>query len=319
MEPIALDVHAHLIPVAEARLHEFTGVAWDEACRRLEIDGHAIGLKSLFAADELLAWMDRNGVARAWVSIPPPAYRPHLVAGDAVAWTEAVNRGLSALCARYHGRMEPLSHLPLEHPDVAAEFVARAPHRRFSMSAGGQRLMLSSPEYDPLWKALNARQAFLFLHPGESCDPRLDRFYLSNLLGNPYETALAAAHLIFGGKLAAFPNIQFCLAHAGGALPSVLGRFAQGHATRRPGIDSGSASPRELARGLCLDCVGHSKAALLAAADTVGENRVVFGSDWPFPMGLLDPHVELSDLPAAFRRKIFETNALALLQRSSIS
>ncbi|MFX6949903.1 amidohydrolase family protein, partial [Acinetobacter baumannii] len=79
----------------------------------------------------------------------------------------------------------------------------------------GAGVMLSDPSYAPLWRALNEASAFLFLPPGESCDARLDPFYLANLLGNPTETAVASAHLVFGGILERHPRLTVCLAHAG--------------------------------------------------------------------------------------------------------
>src|SRR5260221_8690705 len=200
MMDISLDVHAHLIPATEAELGTFDGVTWDAPSLKFSVDGHVVGIKSVFQADKLLAWMDDNRVKVAWISAPPPAYRPQLNESDAASWCEALNRGLAAIAAAHQARLAPLFHLPVQHPALAVMIATEKleqGHARFSMAAGDAGTQLSSAEFEPLWQVLHDHAAFLFLHPGEGCDARLDPLYLQNLLGNPAETAIAAAHLVF--------------------------------------------------------------------------------------------------------------------------
>jgi aminocarboxymuconate-semialdehyde decarboxylase len=138
-----------------------------------------------------------------------------------------------------------------------------------------------------VWEVLDDRDAFVFIHPGEPSDERLDRWYLANLLGNPYETALAAAQLVFGGIIASFEKIRFCLAHGGGVTAAVAGRWEQGHDTRRPGVPSEHA-PSALLRRMYVDSVVFSDIYLELAAVVFGPEHIVLGSDWPFPMGAFD-------------------------------
>jgi aminocarboxymuconate-semialdehyde decarboxylase len=308
---IELDVHAHLIAAGGAALAGFDGVSWDGASQKLVVDGHAIGLKALFRPAELIAWMDDNGVARAWISAPPPVYRPELVAAEAARWASALNDEFDTIAARYPTRLSPLYHLPVEHPEIAAG-IARdkiaAGHRRFAMAAGSARHTLSTPAYAPLWAALNSAAAFLFLHPGEGCDSRLDPYYLHNLLGNPTETAVAASHLVFAAVLQRYPDMKVCLAHAGGTTAALAGRWERGHATARPGLDTSREAPHLALRRFCVDCIAHDNTALQLAARVFGDDHIVFGSDWPFPMGLPQPHRQLADLDAAVRQRIFCDN-----------
>ncbi|MGU3495441.1 amidohydrolase family protein [Xanthobacteraceae bacterium A53D] len=309
---IALDVHAHLIPVEEGGLAAFDGVEWNAQTRAFAIDGHKVGLKGLFSARALLDWMDENGVARAFVSVPPPTYRPDLPEAETRRWADALNHGLKTIADAHADRLSALLHLPVEHPGLAHAIAGAAVadgHSRFAMSAGSAGVVLSDTAYAPLWSVLDAAGAFLFLHPGEGCDGRLDPFYLHNLLGNPAETALATAHLVFGGILERHPGLTVCLAHAGGTTAALAGRWERGHATARPGLDTGLESPRRTLRRLCVDCIGHDPAALTLAAEVFGRDRILFGSDWPFPMGLPRPHEQLADLDADFLREVLETNA----------
>lgn len=312
-ERIALDIHAHLAPVLADRLDTIAGVAWSEEAGALTIDGYTLAAKSVYRAEALVAWMDQNNIQRAWISIPPPLYRLQLDEAAARLWTEHVNDGLDALAAAFPDRLAPLYHLPVQHPALAAEIAgarARPGHARFAMPAGSQEhgIILSDAAYAPLWTVLNAARAFLFLHPCKGCDPRYEPFYLHNLLGSPVETALAAAHLAMSGVLERHPDMIFCLAHGGGASAAVSGRLERGQVSGRPGADTGAERVRHAFKRFCVDCITHDADALTLALAIHGEGNVLFGSDWPFSMGLPDPHAQMADVPAQVRQKIYCDN-----------
>ncbi|MBR0751297.1 amidohydrolase family protein [Bradyrhizobium jicamae] len=312
MTPIPLDIHTHQVPIDVDALAELEGVSWDAAANALLVDGHKIGIRSLFQPDALIAWLDTSGIAKAWISAPPPLYRQQLAEQDAARWVQYVNQGLAAIARRHTGRLTALPHLPIEHPNLAADIAVREiadGGRRFSAPSGGPGCMLSDPRYDALWHALNGAGAFVLVHPGECDDARLQPFYLSNLLGNPYETTVAIAHLVFGGVTARYPDITFCFAHGGGAAAMLAGRFEQGFRTDRPGIDTALPSPRTALRNLTVDCVIHDSDALRLAQTVFGPDRILFGSDWPFPMGLMRPHEQLASLSKTERERILGANA----------
>jgi len=316
-ERIALDVHAHLAPVLADRLGAIAGVDWSNDAGALTIDGYTLAAKSVYRPEALLAWMDEHRADRAWISISPPLYRLGLDEAAMRTWTHYANEGLDMLAAKRPDRLAPLYHLPVTHPALAAEVVtarAKSGKARFAMPAGSQdhKVILSDPAYGALWAALNAARAFLFLHPCKGCDPRYEPFYLHNLLGSPMETALAAAHLAMSGVLERHPDMTICLAHGGGAAAAVAGRLERGQITGRPGADTGAERPRRAFRRFCVDCIAHDVEALELAAATHGQDRVLFGSDWPFSMGLPEPHKQLADVDASLRRRIFQGNPKAL-------
>jgi len=314
-ETIAWDVHAHLVPFMPDRLGDIEGVTAVDG--RLKIDGHVLGMADLFEPSRLVGWMGKNRIERALVSAPPPTYRPHLDAGAARLWSGYINDGLIGICAAFERTLQPMLHLPIQHPVLAAEIVAAgadASVNRFSLPAGasGDRV-LSEPEFEPLWSALAACNAFVFIHPAKCCDGRLAAFYLENLLGNPFETTVAAAHLMFGGVLERFPGIRFCLAHGGGSLPVLAGRWQRGFDTGRPGIDTSRAPPDDLIRRFSVDCILHDEDAIEIAARKFGAENILFGSDWPFPMGLPEPHRQLGSLAPKLRQRVLTKNASAIL------
>jgi aminocarboxymuconate-semialdehyde decarboxylase len=304
MPKIRLDVHAHLIPTEY--VSGAPGVAWDAAAQTLRVDGKAVGLKQLLQPEALIAWMDKNDVAQAWISVPPLVYRQQLDESASEDWSNRLNEGAAAVAARHPGRLKPLYHLPVEHPGLAARLAHALDGDRFALCAGGEtNLTFSDALLDPLWSVLDARKAFVFLHPGRCCDGRLAPFYLENLLGNPHETAVTVAHLVFGGVLKRFPNIRFCLSHGGGTVPMLAGRWQHGFETNQPGVDTQMTPPATLLSAFYADCLTHSPAALACSAEIFGKERLLFGSDWPFLMGLSQPHDYLAHLPQVLRDNIY--------------
>jgi len=124
-------------------------------------------------------------------------------------------------------------------------------------------------------------------------------------------------HLTFGGVFERFPDIRFAFAHGGGVLPMLAGRFERGYDTARPGIDTQSASPRKLLRNVCVDCITHDPDSLVLAEQVFGKTQVLFGSDWPFPMGLPEPHAQMAKLDAARRKRIFCDNPERLIKETT--
>src|SRR4051794_3010019 len=119
MDTIALDIHTHLIPLDRAGLAAFDGVTWDADAEQLTIDGHELWPRELFQPQALIAWLDNNNIRQAWISIPPPLYRPHLSEEEAARWCDYLNRGLDEIASRHSDRLSVLPHLPVEHPALA--------------------------------------------------------------------------------------------------------------------------------------------------------------------------------------------------------
>ncbi|CAM5451526.1 hypothetical protein SALBM311S_04556 [Streptomyces alboniger] len=222
-----IDLHTHLAP---------------------RVDEPPIGPPALYRPDLLEEYLDEADLDEAIVTVPPPFFRQDLDEPDARTWVRSVNDGL--LQARHgHDRLTPLAYLPLEHPELALAEYERvrddATWAGLAGAAGGGSYSLAAPELAPLWGALEDDGRMLLLHPGATPDPRLNPFYLANLLGNPGETALAAAQLVFGDVLALHPGLRFVLVHCGGLLPAVVGRWQRG-----TGSSSAATGPSRWAPGI---------------------------------------------------------------------
>ncbi len=319
-DAIALDIHTHLIPVNPDGLTNMPGVRWDPASGKMTIDGHTVGIKAIYDPAQLTSWMTAQQVAHAWVSAPPPTYRQHLMGSDALAWSRYLNDGLDAAADDSGGKLTALPHLPTQDPAVALEIaqaLAKNGTRTFAMPTGtGDERGLSDPAFDPLWAFLDEIAATVFFHPGSCADGRLSAFYLGNLVGNPHETNIAISHLILGGVLEKYPDLTPCFAHGGGTYPAIAGRIQRGFETSRPGVNTDAIPPDALLGRIHVDCICHGDAQLALAEQAFGFSNVLFGSDWPFPMGLLEPHGQMAAAPLARRKRIYIDNAQPFLAQT---
>jgi aminocarboxymuconate-semialdehyde decarboxylase len=157
----------------------------------------------------------------------------------------------------------------------------------------------------------------VFLHPVETIG--LDRtrsYYLRNLLGNPYDTGVAAASLIFGGVLDLFPKLEVNLPHAGGAFPGLIGRLDHGTKVR-PELRHMKHLPSDYLRRFTYDTIGHDDRINMNLVRLVGADRVMLGSDYCFDMGYTEPVqvVErLRELSSGEREQILGATAARLLK-----
>ncbi|MBP2389049.1 amidohydrolase family protein [Aeromicrobium fastidiosum] len=307
------DVHTHLAP-AIGGLDALEGV--QVVGDTVSIDGRVAGPAALYDEAALLGWLAERGLDQAWVSVPPPFFRQGLDPQGTSAWVAALNDGIAERLAR-HDALHPLAYLPLDQPEVALAEIARlGGDPRFSgwcAAAASGSLRLDDSRLAPVWDALEAGDRPVLLHPGATPDRRLDHHYLANLLGNPVETTVAAAELVFGDVLGRRPLLRIVLVHCGGAVPALVGRWQRGVDSARPGVQPLTIDPREAVRRLWVDCLAHDAALLDLALSAIGGDKVVVGSDWPFPMGLDDPLGSLQHLSAETVHAISHRNVTTLL------
>ena len=146
---------------------------------------------------------------------------------------------------------------------------------------------------------------------------RMRASYFANLLGNPYDTGLAASYLCFSGTLDKFPKLSFVLPHAGGTLPFLAGRLAHGQEVRAENRSAMKYPLRDyLVHRFYYDTITHSAEILGFLIKEVGTDRLMLGSDYVFDMGVTKPGevVLAQHLSAVDRDRIFYKNAAALLK-----
>lgn len=307
----------HLVPpavVAVAREGAFGLSLEDHALR---VDGERVPLGKIVDASALVARLDEDDLEGGLIAVPPGLFRPHQPDRDRREWARLVNDGLAEVLSEHGGRLRGMAFLPIEDPALAAELADGLDESwagvTFGTVLGGRKLHW--PEYEELWQVLERRRLPVLLHPGHPADPRLDEFYLTNLLGYPFETTLAAANLVFGGVLDRYPGLDILLSHGGAAVAALVGRWDRGVATRRPSVPQLPRAPLDYVRRFYVDTVTHSPAYVDFLVVTLGSDRLVLGSDWPFPMGTDSAQDAIDHLSEDLLTAIRSTNPRRILDR----
>ena len=212
------------------------------------------------------------------------------------------NDALAAAAAAHPGRVSAVGAVALQDPVLAgrqlAELVAIPGMcgAEIPSSVGGR--YLGDDFFGPFWEAAEASGALVFIHPSTRGFgvPALDGYYLWNSVGNPLETAVAAAHMAVAGVLERHPGLRVLLAHGGGALPAVRGRLRRAFAVRGEARARTTAGPDESLRRFYYDTVTHDRDLLAGLIRYAGAGQVVLGSDRPFDMGTDHPLDEVRAL-----------------------
>jgi aminocarboxymuconate-semialdehyde decarboxylase len=145
---------------------------------------------------------------------------------------------------------------------------------------------LDDPDLDPFWEAAAALKATIYIHPMFGCgDPRLNDYAMMNAVGRGTDTTTAVARMLFAGHFIKHKGMRCVVSHGGGALPFMLGRLARNHEIH-PGE---YADPVEGFNQLFFDSVLFDPGALTFLCSCCGHDKVVMGSDYPFPIGDMEP------------------------------
>jgi aminocarboxymuconate-semialdehyde decarboxylase len=269
--------------------------------------------------DRRLNDLDWMGIDHQVVSPSPNQYCYWAEPGLADDIVAAGNQAIYDVVSRSGGRLSGLGLVSLQHPQAAARQLedAMAGHRfagvEISASVGEREL--SDASFEPFWEAADALCAVVFIHPlGSSLGARLDRFYLSNTIGQPVETTIALLSLISAGVLDRWPRIRFLAAHGGGYLPHYIGRAD--HAWHvRPEARGSAELPSAYLRRIWFDTVVFRPENIALLVALAGEDKVLMGTDYPFDMGDYAPHDLIatnSGLGAAAQAAILGGNAASL-------
>jgi aminocarboxymuconate-semialdehyde decarboxylase len=306
-----VDLHCHYIPPALLERIESEGathsihLAGDR--RTVSFAGRARTLPlpdGIIDLDRRTAWMDAQGIdvqiLSAWMD-----YSAYVLDAKDGAWlARALNELTAAAIKPRSDRFRAMASVPLQAPDLAAEELLYALGElgmvAVEIATSVVDAELDDPSLEPFWQAAEERDALVLVHPYASIgSERLARYWLSNIVGNPAEETVAAAHLVYGGVMERHPALKVCLTHGGGFLPYQIGRQdrgfeAYGQLTRV----HLQAAPSSFLRRFYYDSVVHGPEALRYLVQRVGADRVVLGSDYPFPMG--DPRPVATVLDAGF-------------------
>jgi aminocarboxymuconate-semialdehyde decarboxylase len=328
--PTSVDIHAHYFPERFFAILDEAGLPFGARVDRGNPAGPIIDLKgtrtlpleaTYWDLDRRLKAMNRAKVDVHALSLTAPmVYFADGPTGARLA--QAVNDAMDQAHTAFPDRFVGCATLPMQDAKLALAELERVKDlrgiRAIYLGTNVNGRDLSEPDFLPIFARCEALRLPVLLHPLNVIGAaRLGRFYLSNFLGNPFDTAVAAAHLVFGGVLDRFARLEVCLPHAGGAMPYLVGRLTHGQAVR-PETKGVAKRPFErYLRRFTYDTISHSPRLLKFLIDLVGADRVMLGSDYCFDMGYTRPVDVVTKrlrLGRADQRRILGATAARLLR-----
>jgi len=326
-----IDVHAHILAEETMALmrKEAPGIGprlepIDEDFAVLDVAGSKYRPfpRGGWDMEKRLADMDAAGIDMQLVSNTPQTFLYNQEASLTAGLAALQNDQIAKAVAAHTGRLMGIATLPMQAPQLAADELRRAmvalglKGAQIGSNVNGRNL--DDPALDPVWAVANELEAFIMVHPtGVAGAERLKSYYLANLIGNPLDTTIAAASLVFGGVIERFPSIKFLMVHGGGFVPYQAGRWKHGWRVRpEPNARLKNPPDASLDR-LTFDTILHAQPALEYLVSTCGPARVLLGSDYPFDMGTLDGvrQVQALPIPEADKAAILGGAAMGLLGR----
>jgi aminocarboxymuconate-semialdehyde decarboxylase len=237
-----------------------------------------------------LSWMDEQTIDRqingSWLDM----FGYEMPAAEGGRWSRLINEHLSG-AAKAEPRLIALATVPLQDGALAAEVLREAHGNGFKgvmigtqpKGVGG---VLDDPSLEPFWKAADELGSLVFIHPVfESGDNRVHDYGMANAVGRVTDTLIAVSRLIYAGHVARYANARIVVGIGGAALPYILGRLRQNFAISKGKL----GDPDAALAGLYYDTIVQDRRTLRYLAEVVGADRIMMGSDMPFPIGDLAP------------------------------
>jgi aminocarboxymuconate-semialdehyde decarboxylase len=295
-----IDCHAHLVPPAlldaiRAETASFPSV-------KLIEEGGSLGFafagnkptrpvsKPLTDIAARLQWMDTNGIARQVVGGWLDMFAYEIPADEGVRWSRLINAHLAGI-AKEQPRFIPLATVPLQDGARAAEVLKEAHSQGFrgamiGTQPKGRGGVLDDPSLLQFWETANSLGSIMFIHPVfESGDDRVHDYGMANAVGRITDTLIAMSRLIYAGYVTRYRNVKIIAGIGGAALPYVIGRLRRNYSLDKDRL----GDPDAALAAMYYDTIVQDARALRYLADIVGADRVMMGSDMPFPIGDLAP------------------------------
>jgi aminocarboxymuconate-semialdehyde decarboxylase len=300
---LTIDIHTHIIPEHVPNFKEKFGYGGfislehhKPCCARMMEDGKFFRevQDNCWDADARIKECNHHHVDVQVLSTIPVMFSYWAKPLDCLEVSKFLNDHIASIVHAYPKRFVGLGTIPLQAPDLAIKELERCMSiglRGVQIGSHVNDWNLNAPELFPVFEAAQDLGAAIFVHPWEMMgQDKMKRYWLPWLVGMPAETSLAICSMIFGGIFEKLPKLKVAFAHGGGSFPSTIGRIEHGFNVRPDlvAIDN-PINPRNYLNKFYLDTLVHDPMMLDYLVKLFGENQLALGTDYPFPLGELEP------------------------------
>lgn len=295
-----IDVHTHILPENWPNLRERYGYGgWVQLehgsnCKAtMIVDGRRFRevLENTWDPVARMKDCDATGVTQQVLSTVPIMFSYWAKPEDTLDLSRILNDHIAGICAEYPGRFIGLATLPMQAPELAARELERCVKelglQGVEIGSHINQWNLDFEDLEPFYAAAEELDAAIFVHPWDMMGKdEMPKYWLPWLVGMPAETSRAICSIIFGGVLDRHPNLRFCFAHGGGSFPMTIGRIEHGFLVRPDLVQLHTrTNPRDYLDHLYFDSLVHDPSVLRYMLDLFRRERIMLGSDYPFPLG----------------------------------
>ncbi|MEO8074205.1 MAG: amidohydrolase family protein, partial [Acidobacteriota bacterium] len=213
---------------------------------------------------------------------------------DGAEISKVLNDEIAEIVKKYSRRFVGLGTVPMQNTNLAIKELERAKKIGLvgvEIGSNVNQKNLGDAEFFDFFAACENLGMAVFVHPWEMMgQAEMQKYWLPWLVGMPAETSRAVCSLIFSGVLEKLPNLRIAFAHGGGSFPATIARIEHGFNVRPDlcAVDN-NVNPREYLGKFWLDSLVHDAAILEYLVKLVGADKIALGTDYPFPLGELEP------------------------------
>lgn len=327
---LKIDIHTHILPKNWPDLKKKYGYGGfvqlehdSHGCAKMLKDGKMFRKVKANCWDESVRLQECNthNVDVQVLSTVPVMFSYWAKAEDAYDLSRYLNDHIASVVQQNPSRFTGLGTVPMQDTVLAIKELERCvlelgmPGIQIGSNVNGKNL--DSEEFFEIFSRAEELGACVFVHPWEMLGKeRMQKYWLPWLIGMPTEIAITISSLIFSGFFDKLPKLRMAFAHGGGAFPMLLGRISHGHVVR-PDLcaQDNKNSPYEYINRLYVDSLVHDKNAFELLLKTFGSRGIALGTDYPFPLGELEPGELISsmNLDASTEERLFHGTALEWL------